>query len=456
MATFTGTAGVDSFKGTAGAADVFRFFPGDLAATDTVAGRLGRVSDTLQLLGAGMVSASQLANVSGIEEVIMFAGSSIDLTADMLATARNTTITIVGSGGNDGVFGGNITDAAHRLLFTAGAGRDTFLGGAGDDMVSIGAGEITRQDSFSGGGGSDVFQITSAGSLANTALANVFSFESISLHSGGNSIRLSQATVGSAAGGVVTVEGSDGVDRVTANTVTSGQVVFNAGDGANSFFGGAGADIASGASGVEDFQGNGGNDTLSGGGGDNFLDGGGGGDSLSNGLGASRVTGGAGRDTMTVYTIDIGRPDTLVYNKVTEGTALGDVVRGDVGFVVDGDVAFAFKSVAFNTVDSNFDKVNFDDGTDGAGSDGADLVLYNDGDGAGLGSAAAVDAYFFENYFFIDDVGAFLADYDHTDNSVTIYYDPDAFSTGAVYVIARIENMDPVDHAALGDDFSIF
>lgn len=454
MAIFTGTSGVDNFVGTDTAADTFRFFPAHLAGTDTVSGGLGTVGDTLQLLGAGAVSAGQLANVSGIEAVRMFANSSIDLTANMLATARNNTIIVFGSAGNDGVFGGDITNAAHRVVFAPGAGRDSFIGGLGIDKISISASDITNQDIFTGGEGPDTIEFTTAGALASTALANVFSFEFIKMHSGGNDVRLLQATVGSTTNGLSTVIGSNANDQVNASSVVFGRVFFNAGEGNDTLFGGASGDVALGGGGNDDLSGNGGNDTLNGGGGNNLLSGDAGDDVLINGSGTSTVVGGAGRDTVALFGIDPGNPDTLNYNSADEGTALGDLVRGDIGFVTDGDVAFAFNLAAFDTLGNNFDAVNLDDGTNGAGSNGADLVLFNDGAGAGLGSAAAVDAYFVTNYFAATGVGAFLAEYDNASNSVTIYYDPDAFGFSAVHVIAKIENMNDRDHAALGDDFS--
>src|SRR5262249_16715787 len=114
MATFIGTSGVDAFNGTDPSADTFKFTPANLSGTDTVSGGLGSVNDILEITAAGSISAAQLAGVSGIETIKMFAGSAIDLTANMGATARGNTIMVTGSAGSDSLFAGDLTDPAHR------------------------------------------------------------------------------------------------------------------------------------------------------------------------------------------------------------------------------------------------------------------------------------------------------------------------------------------------------
>ncbi len=437
MAVFTGQPGNDLFAGTDGVADRFLFSPANLSASDVVTGGNGTVNDTLEITAAGAITSTQLAGVSGIEFIKLVAGVSIDISDDLVASSRLRLITVFGTAGNDAVYGGDIIDGANKLSFNAGAGNDLFVGGAGADTISIGAADLTSRDFFSGGGGVNGLTLSSAGSVAVTGFNNVFGFKNIFLNAGGNDITLGQGTVGSNAGGVVAIVGGNGADSVNATAVDAGRIIFSAGHGANTFFGTTGSDKATGGGDDDHFEGGGGNDVLDGGIGDNTLFGGSGNDTITASVGTSVISGGAGKDIITTYTND-QLIDTLVYSAPSEG---GDTIRGDLLNRIGGaEIVFQFDDAAFSTLGSDFNSVVFDDGTNSAAANGADLVLYNDGSGTGLGSAAAVDAYFHSNYLISPVTGAFLLDYNSTTGEAVLYYDSNAstIGTGGVTVIATV------------------
>lgn len=390
----------------------------------------------------------------GIEIIKMFGGNSIELTDAFVGSSRQGVVAIVGSAGNDAVYGYDIA-STHKLSFDAGGGSDVFAGGAGNDTVTVAAAELSNHDLFSGGDGSDLISISTSGALAANAFNNVFGFERISLNAGGNSITFGQGTVGSAVNTVVSVIGGNGSDKVDASGVVSGRVVFVAGEGDNTFAGGAGNDSATGGNGDDFLAGNNGSDTLTGGVGNNREEGGAGSDSISNGAGASFVWGGADKDLIYTVTAD-SSIDTIFYATASEG---GDTVRGDLNYLRGTEIAFQFDGAAFNTLGNNFDNVISDNGTNGAAANGADLVVYNDGSGAGLGSVAAVDKYFFTNYKFADS-GAFLLDYDPDTFTGVLYYDGGASSLGGIKVIATLQALGAFDGGgvaaatALANNFS--
>ncbi|RJF86475.1 hypothetical protein D3874_05080 [Oleomonas cavernae] len=337
MATFTGTSGADNFIGTNTAADTFRFAASFLTNTDTVTGGLGTVSDILELTSAGDVSAADLAHVSGIETVRMFAGAAIDLTALMATTSRTGTITVAGSSGDDTVYGYNISDPSNRLSFTANSGDDIFVGGSGGDVVNISANQLNARDIFSGGAGTDTLKLSSASILDATDLLNVFSFERIQLADGSNSIALSQAMVGSTTTGSLTVIGGTGNDTVDASAVTAtgSRVSFDGGAGDDTFVGGSGNDV------------------------------------IDAGTGDNEIIGGAGTDSITLSTDGV---DTIHYNFLSEsGSRAGDTIRGATGLLDETDFFLAFNETEFS-VNGALDTIVTDDGSSPIGPGGRSMV----------------------------------------------------------------------------------
>jgi Ca2+-binding RTX toxin-like protein len=264
MAIFTGTSGADSLTGSDTEADTFRFTPATLGANDTVLGGGGAFTDILAFIGAGAVTAAQLAGVSGIERIQHHAGgNSYVLPAALVASATGG-FEARGGAGADFVDASGITNPLLRIAFFAGGGADTMLGGAGADTFSVLAafagarhfaggggndllvtqpGYWSGSDVFLGGAGTDRLLFNAAGSVAAGALAGLGSVEEIQL---GNAmaitLALGEAAVAQAGGTLTVIGGAGGAQRVDASAVALGGVRYLAGTGADTFLGGGGDD----------------------------------------------------------------------------------------------------------------------------------------------------------------------------------------------------------------------
>jgi Ca2+-binding RTX toxin-like protein len=153
--------------------------------------------------------------------------------------------------------------------FTGNPGQnDTFLGGAAADLFLFNPLDLTGGDVLTGGAGLDILRLTAAGSVNAAALANVTQIEQIDLSGAGNTITVNSAIL-AANGGVLTVIGNVGGDRIDATQVVNAayRLDVTAGAGGNdTFLGGAGNDIfratSTSLSANDSFAGGGGNDTL--------------------------------------------------------------------------------------------------------------------------------------------------------------------------------------------------
>ncbi len=233
-------AGNDILRGGAGN-DVFRFNALDLTAADTVAGGGGTV-DQLIFETAGTITAASLANVGGIERVILANGTNdITLSAAMGASAQGGLIQVFGTAGNDRVSATLLTGGA-RVDVTAGAGLDTLLGTAGNDTFRF-AGADLAGDTVNGGAGYDNLVISTADVLSEADLALVSNIDQITLNVAGSSLTLDNA-VAAANAGVLAVFGSTGNDTVDASAVTTTRAIsVTANAGNDTLRGGTGNDV---------------------------------------------------------------------------------------------------------------------------------------------------------------------------------------------------------------------
>jgi len=125
-------------------ADTFIFTAANLSANDTVQGGSG-AADTLKFATAGTISASALANVSGVETIDLANGTnSITLTNALVASANGASLTINGGTGADTINAGGVTTASDHLRIDGGGGADTLIaGGAVDTFVYAAASDST-------------------------------------------------------------------------------------------------------------------------------------------------------------------------------------------------------------------------------------------------------------------------------------------------------------------------
>ncbi|WP_439815493.1 beta strand repeat-containing protein [Zavarzinia sp. CC-PAN008] len=241
MATFTGTAGANTFIGSAGVPDLFQFQAVHLTSADTLVGGSGAVVDTLRLTTAGTVAAASLANVSGIEQVQLANGTNALVVTNGLASSANgAVLTIVGAMGNDFVQAGGLTASA--IDFSGSGGVDTVIGGLGADTFRFTATALTAADRVTGGGGTAIDQLvfTSAGTQVLTGVTGI---EKIVLVNGANTLALSDAFVGAASGDVVSIATNMGNDVINAGSLTGVNRIDVAGSGGvDTVTGGLGAD----------------------------------------------------------------------------------------------------------------------------------------------------------------------------------------------------------------------
>jgi Ca2+-binding RTX toxin-like protein len=125
-----------------------------------VQGGGGAALDWVQLINVGVVGASQLSGLSGIERLQLTTGSNTVTLSNGVMTA-NADLIVKANGGNDVVDGTAVSAANHVSAYGAG-GADTLKGGAGADFLYGEAGDDLLQgglgaDTLTGGADADTF-----------------------------------------------------------------------------------------------------------------------------------------------------------------------------------------------------------------------------------------------------------------------------------------------------------
>ncbi|MCJ8056593.1 beta strand repeat-containing protein [Shinella curvata] len=320
-------AGNDTLTGGAGA-DSFSFTVANLTGSDKIAGGEGSAQDQLIFTTSGTVSASALAKVSGIEQIVLANGSNnLTLTNALVGSAYGDILKVTGGSGNDVINAAGVTTAANRVQITAGAGNDTIIAGSGADTLDGGAGadtfrfapvNLTGSDTVTGGEGSAIDQLvfTTAGTIAASAFAKVSGIDQIVLANGSNNLTLTNTLVGSAYGDILKLTGGSGNDVINAAavTTTTNRVQITAGAGNDTLTGGAGAD------------------TLDGGAGNDILIGGAGNDTLIGGTGKDKLSGGSGVDTAVFTGV------SLDYTATYDATGQLTLSKSGTEALLDGTV----------------------------------------------------------------------------------------------------------------------
>ena len=232
---FVAGGGDDTLRGHSGK-DIFRFAADQLTAGDVVRG--GDAGDTVQFTAGGVVTADDLANVTGIGTVVLAAGMDLTLSNAIVAGLLEVT----GTSGNDRVDGSRVTNTTGGINVNAGGGDDTFIGTGGDDIMRFGATALTAADRVDAGAGDDDL-LMFVGSGAVSLGGNVTGIDRIWMTFQGVAATVTEAFA-QANASAMTVEGSYGDDLMDASAVSAAMAfTFTANRGNDTFRGGAGADV---------------------------------------------------------------------------------------------------------------------------------------------------------------------------------------------------------------------
>jgi len=235
------SGGNDTFLGGSGN-DFFRFDASELTFRDTVAGNGG--FDTLALSSGGLVSASALAHVTGIDALLLSGlGNEINLTNALVAGSTLGVFTVVDGGGNDIVDASAVTNGM-AISFSSSTGNDTFLGGSGNDYFLFSASGLSSLDTVVGGTGFDYLVFSTAGIVAPGAFTNVSGIDAVRLNDGGNQITVPSSLSTSSDAGMLAIFDGTGNDIVDGASSTAAMAIYSSG-GTDAFFGGAGNDFFS-------------------------------------------------------------------------------------------------------------------------------------------------------------------------------------------------------------------
>lgn len=258
--------GSDRADGGAGD-DTYNFVGGSFDATDLVDDSAG-TNDLLQFTGGVAVAfnATLAARAAGIERLVFGGGNdsftpglafsdgieggrlTVDgglgddsLNASGAAPLLPVAWHLLGGSGADTLVGGKGNDT-----LDAGAGLGRMEGGAGDDLLIVRSADLDGSVPISGGAGTgDVLRLFGSGTVGLAQLAGITGIEAVELDPGGNTIVVPDALAAgvSSSSSDLTLRGSDEDDLFVALALAAGRdLVVHAGDGDDSFVGGAGDD----------------------------------------------------------------------------------------------------------------------------------------------------------------------------------------------------------------------
>jgi Ca2+-binding RTX toxin-like protein len=211
-------------------------------------------------------SAGQIASLYAPDQFRISDHDPVIVGLDLKNTCNGLPATIVGTAGDDVIYGTTGSDVIVGL-----GGNDTIYGSNGNDVICGDAGN----DTIFGGNGDDTLQ----GSVGDDVL------------NGDN--------------GNDTLDSGNGNDNLIGG---NGDDVLTAGDGNDLLDGNNGNDVLAGGSGSDSLTGGNGNDQLDGGADNDTLIGDNGNDTLTGGTGADSFSGGKGSDTNTDF--NVGEGDT--------------------------------------------------------------------------------------------------------------------------------------------------
>ena len=320
--TLDGNGGIDNISGGAANDSILIHSEGEFVTAygyETVDGGAG--TDTLTFDTAAVaLSAAEIANVSNVEVISLFTGSSIVVSDAFLTANPGISIRLAGngtlSGGTDSA-GGALTTEAINFVSTA-AGNVNVTGGSADDSFTFAATEtLTNEDTLNGLTGDDTIYIqnnddptanTTGDSTTVTFDNDVTNIENIVItdnsvdNSAGDVSITIHADYGTSAlaGTALNIDASQ-LDQNTVTLANSEALTLDNNDSASvTVTGGTGHDSIAAGSGTSSIVGGAGNDTIDGEAGKDTLHGGDGVDSIIGGAGVDSISAGAGNDVISV------------------------------------------------------------------------------------------------------------------------------------------------------------
>lgn len=226
--------GLDTLIGSA-RRDTFTFATEQLDG-DIVKGN-GGLEDILILTTAGTISSESLANVSGIERVILANGvNNITLNGNMEVDLPNRLVTIVGGTGSDTV-GGSAFSVGTNLSIEGKGGGDRIIGGRGNDSFTL---LSDAHNIVDGGAGVDTLTINATAASMDGAniLSDVSGVENIIII-GSDTIKLHNSNFDS----IATTRVAITAQKVDGSGLTKDHSADFTVYGFGSYRGGAGNDV---------------------------------------------------------------------------------------------------------------------------------------------------------------------------------------------------------------------
>jgi Ca2+-binding RTX toxin-like protein len=286
--TILGGDGIDTLDGGAGN-DIFTVddvsdFIG-LTSAETVIGGAG-VADILVFSEAAttIVAASDLANISGIEQISLTGtgANTLTLSNDVFAGNGSTTLTILdgATGGASTVSAGGLS-AANSISYkniAASSTVDSVTAGAGDDSFTTFEDSLAATDVFAGGAGSDTLTIKLDGGNLSDLTLGATNIEIITVTTDASArtaaFTLADTNFASVAG-VINAQTMTGGLTLDADLENDSSLTITTGIGADNIIGTDEAktgDTISTGTGADTIEGSKGGDTISGGAGaDDFV-----------------------------------------------------------------------------------------------------------------------------------------------------------------------------------------
>jgi len=283
--------------------------------TDTVDGGAG--TDTLAFGGAaGTLTALELANISNIEVLSLYTGSSITLNNAFLLANPGVSISLAaGTVAAATTTVGTVTtvDLTEAVTFVSAAGNINFTSGTGADTFITNSNNLDASDTIAMGAGTDTITVRNntslidgTGNAATVVLSGVTGVENVTVQDladtdvAGN---VNISTVAAYVGTSITIDASalDSDSVTPANSeVATISIAANAATEPGTIIGGGGLDVLTGGAGADSIDGGGSNDSVTGGAGADTLIGGAGVDTVEGGAGLDNIDAGIGNDIIKI------------------------------------------------------------------------------------------------------------------------------------------------------------